>query len=152
MPRPNVMRRTKLPLAVTVLASAVAIGCASSRPYMVVGTARAESVSGVARVDADARPPRVDLELDHLPSPEHIAPGHAAYVVWLLGPAAAAAHGGQPSVLARGTLQYDEASREGRLSMVAPVRSFELRVTAERDASVSGPSDLVVASQQIGVN
>lgn len=83
----------------------------------------------------------VRLLVRHLPSPSRITPGATAFAMWIV------AEGHEPTLA--GFLDYDEATRIGRLRATTPAPVFELRVTAERDREVESPSEHVALRHRI---
>ncbi|MBC7174542.1 MAG: hypothetical protein H5U40_19005 [Polyangiaceae bacterium] len=79
----------------------------------------------------------VEVEMTNLPPPSRLGQGLTTYVVWF-------APANRPASVA-GTLEYDEDDREGKMSATNETKTFEVIVSAERNAQVSVPSEQVVA-------
>jgi hypothetical protein len=75
---------------------------------------------------------RLSVNVEHLASPEIVAPNTTTYVVW-----AKPRQGGQAQNLGALTVDSD---RKGSLDTVTPLKNFEVIVTPEPSASVSAPS------------
>ncbi|HET6334540.1 MAG TPA: hypothetical protein VFG30_15060 [Polyangiales bacterium] len=116
-------------------------GCGGDR-YIVVGTAKAPSVSGwVVIKDASKNGAEVTIHLEQVHPPSHLDPSLKAYVAWFepeTGPAVRA-----------GTLKYLPDERTGELRARAPFGKFVVKVTGEANDKPSDPSDFLVASQEI---
>jgi len=84
------------------------------------------------------------LQVDQLPPPELLGPGVHAFVVWLDDQ-----HGGEVNL---GTLHYDRQRHSGNLLATTELSAFTVRVTAERDATPSEPSDVLLAERRVVPN
>ena len=116
--------------------------CGAGGRYIVLGTAKAPSTSGVIEVDGiDGGSTLVTVHMEHLHPPERIDRGFKSYVVWFQGKS------GSP--IRAGKLSYDADSRTGDLAGTSPLRQFMVTITAEREDTSSRPSDFVIASQQV---
>lgn len=117
-------------------------GCGADGRYIVIGTAKAPSTSGVVEVDSlDGGSTLVSIHLEHLPPARRLAEPSAAYVVWFVAP------GGE--AIRAGELRYDPDSRTGDLSETSPLSTFTIRITAEKDKNATVPGAFVVASQPV---
>ena len=135
-------RATRTLLVVFFLGAALgSAGCGADR-YIVIGTAKAPSVSGWLSIeDASARSCDVTVHLEQLHPADRLDPGLRKYVVWF-EPA-------QGAPLRAGSLKYLPDYRTGELRAHAPFGKFVVKVTAEANDKPAAPSDFVVASQQI---
>lgn len=130
----------RLLLFLAFACSAVA-GCGGDR-YIVVGTAKAPSVSGWVRIeDASKTGAEVTVHLEQLHPANHLDASRKAYVVWF-EPAS-----GAP--VRAGSLKYVPDQRTGELRARAPFGKFVVKVTAEANDKPTDPSDFLVASQEI---
>ena len=84
----------------------------------------------------------VTLAIDHLPPPARLGPELTNYAVWFLS--------GQRAPQKAGVLEYDDDTRSGRMMATTPLTRFTVKVTAERDPASIAPSDLVVATREVG--
>jgi hypothetical protein len=126
--------------ATSGLAVAIA-ACGGTAEYAVVGTARSPGTDGTVTVEEiDGGNNLVTVSLTNVVPADRLGQGITRYVVWFVG-------ANQPPVLA-GELQVDADARTGNLTATTPLRSFELRVTAER-AAATAPGDLVVVQRRV---
>ena len=121
----------------TALASA---GCGGDR-YIVVGTAKAPSVSGWMVVEGAGDGADVTVHLEQLHPATALDPSLHAYVLWFVPPSGAAQRAG--------TLKYRPDERTGELKAQTPFGKFVVKVTAEANDKPAAPSDFLVASQQL---
>ena len=129
-----------LPLALFALL--LFAGC-GSQEYTVVGTARAAGAEGTIQVEEiEEGNSLVTIEMAHLPPPDRLAKEHKVYVVWFQEP------NGQPQKAGR--LSYDPDSREGSMMATSPLNQFTVKISAEKNANVPAPSDIIVAQRKIG--
>ena len=134
--------RPLLAVAAGALVASSTPGCASTQEFALVGTPRAPGLDGVVQVEGIEGGSRlVTVSLTNLLPPERLAQHYATYIVWF------GASEGDP--VKAGSLEYDEASRQGSMFATTPLRSFELRITAEPNANVTTPSDVVVARRRV---
>ncbi len=93
------------------------------------GEARWEEISGGAIL--------VEIEMTNLPPPGRVAQGYTTYLVWF------APTGRTPSVAT--PLEFDEDDRTGRGTATNPTKTFDVLITAERNAQATVPSQYNVA-------
>lgn len=74
---------------------------------------------------------KVDVEVKHLADPEKLAPPKSLYLVWFQQ------KGGAPEV--QGKLMVSK-NLEGKLTTSTPMKSFDVFITAEGDATVKAPA------------
>lgn len=87
----------------------------------------------------------VTVKVKHLAPPERVAPGATVYVVWATPPETGAnAHN-------LGALRVD-AELNGKLKTVTPLRTFDLKITAEATAAVDEPHGIPVLNVRIAPN
>jgi hypothetical protein len=116
-------------------------GCGGDR-YIVVGTAKAPSVSGwVVIEDASANGAEVTVHLEQLHPVNRLNASLKAYVVWF--------EPGHGRPVQAGILKYSQDQRTGELRARAPFGKFVVKVTAEANDKPTDPSDFLVASQEI---
>ena len=133
-------------LAVPLLLAAWLTACGADGRYIMVGTARAPSTSGVVEVDKlDDENAQVSIHLDYLHPPERIDQSLSRYVVWFLPKTGAGPVRG-------GELRFDPEQRTGDLTATSPFHRFGVKITAERQAQPAAPSDFVVATQDISLD
>jgi len=84
---------------------------------------------------------KVELEVEHLAAPENLTPPRSAYVVWFQE------RGGEP--VNQGSLKPGK-NLKGEFKSVTQLKSFDVIVTAESDATVKMPagSEVMRASVQ----
>ena len=78
---------------------------------------------------------KVELEVEHLATPENLTPPLAVYVVWFQERGSEA--------LSQGALKPDK-NLKARFKGVTPMKSFDILITAESDAMVKVPSGVEV--------
>jgi hypothetical protein len=136
-----IARRGPFRLVLILLGTLGLLGCGGDR-YIVVGTAKAPSVSGWMVIeDAGDRAADVTVHLEQLHPATALDPSLRAYAVWFdpdQGPAKLA-----------GSLKYRPDERVGELRARAPFGKFVVKVTAEANDKPTAPSDVLVASQAI---
>ncbi len=97
------------------------------------GEARWEEIAGGAIL--------VEIEMENLPPPNRVAQGFTTYVVWF-------APTGRTPVVAT-TLEYDEDDRTGFATATNATKTFDILITAERNAQATVPSQHNVARFRI---
>jgi hypothetical protein len=142
---PGLCRASWLGALLLLAASGLLAACGADGRFVIIGTARAPSASGIVEVDEiDGGSTFVTIHLEHLHPPERLAQGYTTYVVWFEGPV------GAP--VKAGVLQYDPSARTGDLAETSSSRDFVVKVTVERDENATQPSEIVVASQQVSTD
>jgi hypothetical protein len=120
-------------------------GCGADGRFVLIGTARAPSASGIVEVDdLGDNNAQVAVHLEFLHPPDRLDPTLHSFVAWFV-PASGAA-------VRAGALRYDSALRTGDLTQTAPFHRFTLLVTAERDPKPTKPSAFVIATQNVVVD
>lgn len=123
----------------------VGLGCGADGRFVVIGTARAPSTSGIIEVDdIDGGSTLVTVHLEHLHPPNRLAEDFKSYVVWF--------ESEDGSALRAGELRYDPDARTGDLAETSPMTSFVVKVTAERAKTSSTPSDFVIATRKVSID
>jgi hypothetical protein len=121
------------------------VACGADGRYVVIGTARAPSASGIVEVDdIGGGSTQVAVHVEHLHPPSRLQDGLTHYVVWFVPTSGAAVRAG--------ALRFDPEARTGDLTETCPFMEFEVRITAERDAEPRAPSELVIATQRISID
>lgn len=118
----------------------VSAGCGGDR-YIVVGTAKAPSVSGWVVIEDAGDAADVTVHLEQLHPSTALDPNLKAYVVWF------APGTGAPQ--RAGSLKYRPNERVGELTARSPFGKFVVKVTAEANDKPAAPSDFLVASQEL---
>ena len=132
-----IARQRAVGLVLFLLATALAhAGCGGDR-YIVVGTAKAPSVSGWVALDDD----EITVHLEQLHPATALDPNLRAYVVWF--------DSGQGAAKRAGSLKYRPDDRTGELRAKSPLGKFVVKVTAEANDKPAAPSDFLVASQEL---
>jgi len=122
------------------------LGCGGALRYAPKGTPRAPDADAYleAQVSQPNAMTQISLKVEHLAPPDRLVAGSTSYVVW------ARRDDGAPWVRV-GSLKYDNDARKGELyGASVPETSFELIVSAERQAAPAGPSADVVLTQKVG--
>jgi len=128
-----------------LLAGFLLLACGADGRYVVIGTARAPSASGIVEVDdIGSGATQVAVHLEYLHPPSRLQEGLRSYVVWFVPPAGAPLRGG--------ALRYDPEARTGDLTETAPFMEFMVKITAERDARPPTASNLVIATQNVSID
>jgi hypothetical protein len=119
--------------------------CGADGRFVLIGSARAPSASGIVEVDdlGDDNA-QVAVHLEFLHPPSRLDPSLTTFVAWFVPPNGAAVRAG--------ALRYDSAQRTGDLTQTAPFHRFNLLVTAEHDAKPTKPSAFVIATQDVVVD
>lgn len=119
----------------------LALGCGGPQEYVVTGTERAAGADGTVIVEEIEGNRMVSVTLEHLPPPDRISQGATVYIVWIKPQGAA------PTMAGR--LEFDGDDRTGRMRATTPHQEFQVIVTAEVDATVASPSEIIVVRQDV---
>lgn len=107
------------------------------------GTAVTPAARGQVEVDTDKNGnTKFKLKVEHWAAPANLAPPREGYILWFSEP------GGQPE--SQGRLRIDK-NLKATFQSTTPLKSFDVLVTAETDASVktpTGPEVLKATVQQ----
>lgn len=140
--QPSSQLRWAARLLVTLAVAALLAACSGAGRYIVLGSPKVPSTSGVVEVEAlDGGSSLVSVHLEHLPPPSRLSEPFEAYVVWF--------EGDKDQAIRAGVLRYDPDSRTGDLSETSPLTDFTIKVTAEADQGATRPGAFVVASQAV---
>lgn len=125
---------------IVILAGVLSLSCSSmmgnkdSRELQLTGSPSLSSAQGTAKVSTtDDGNTQIDLDVKHLSPPEKVNPGATAFVVWVKDVNSET----NPHNL--GALKVDE-NLNGSMKAVTSLRSFDLYVTAEPNATTDQPS------------
>jgi hypothetical protein len=128
-----------------LIAGLLLLACGADARYVMIGTARAPSASGIVEADdAGDGATQVAIHLDFLHPPAQLQEGLRSYVVWFVPNAGAPVRAG--------ALRYDPEARTGDLTETAPFMEFMVKITAERDARPSAPSAFEIAAQNVSID
>lgn len=119
--------------------------CGADGRYVMLGTAKAPSASGIVELDdIGGGSSQVAVHLEFLHPPEKLDPSLTRYVVWFVPPAG--------SAVRAGALHFDAVARTGDLTRTSPFHHFKVMVTAERDEHPARPGSVVIATQDVQVD
>ena len=135
--------RMKMPSLVLFLSLAVA-ACGGPLKYEVASSARAPGADAkiAAKVKKDQSLTQLEIEAVNLPPPARVTDGATSYVVWHRRDSSGA-------WTRSGGLAYDESDRKGKWTGTVPETSFNLVISAEKEASAGSPSGETVFSQHV---
>jgi hypothetical protein len=121
------------------------LACGADGRYVMIGTARAPSASGIVEVDdIGGGSTQVAVHIEFLHPPSRLQEGLTRFVVWFVP--------GSGGTVRGGALRFDPEARTGDLTATSPFMDFEVKVTAERDDQPRAPSEFVVATQKISID
>jgi len=120
------------------------VACGGPLKYQLASSPKAPGADAqlVADVKEDQKLTQLEVEITNLAPPSRINEGSTHFVAWQRKNDGA-------SWSRIGDLQYDPASRKGKLSGSVPETSFDFEVTAEKTESPVSPSADVVFSQRV---
>ena len=128
------MRIDRIMVLGLLVAALASTSCAGARQLQMTSSPDIPAAQSSVKVGTtDNGNTSIDLEVEHMASPERIDPGATVYIVWVRGTEADAV----PQSL--GALKVDDHLK-GALSSVTPLRSFELYVTAEPSQASTMPT------------
>ncbi|GAB4213481.1 MAG: hypothetical protein OHK0013_37390 [Sandaracinaceae bacterium] len=131
-----------LVLGLALLSLPLAACGGGPRSYVMRGTQRDPGSDARLQIETlDGGNYLLTLTATNVTPAERIGTGNTVYLVWIRTP------NGQTQMESQ--LAYQPEQRTGRATITTPQRRFTLMVTAERDASVSTPSDNVVLTQEV---
>jgi hypothetical protein len=131
---------TKLLLALSV----VVVAACGPLKYEIKGTSLATGADAVITADVkkDQAMTMLEVKATNLPPPDRVMSGASTFVVWQRKDSGA--------TWARvGVLTYDEGKREGQFMATVPELTFEVQLTAEREAAPESPGPDAVFFQKI---
>jgi hypothetical protein len=105
---------------------------ASAKKYPLTADKSVPAARGEVDVGRDKNGnTKVEIEVEHLATPENLTPPRTAYVVWFQE------RGSEP--LNQGALKPSK-SLKASFKSITPLKSFDVFVTAETDATTKSPS------------
>jgi outer membrane PBP1 activator LpoA protein len=123
-----------------ILAGVLSLSCSSfmgnkeSRELQLTGSPSLSSAQGTAKVSTtDDGNTQIDLDVKHLSPPEKVNAGATAFVVWVKDANT------ETNAHNLGALKVDE-NLNGSMKAITSLRSFDLYVTAEPNATTDAPS------------
>lgn len=123
------MRKALGALLAIVLFSTIAI---AAKKFPLTAAAIVPAARGAVEIDKDKNGnTRVNMEVQFLAKPDSLTPPESVYVVWLQE------KDGSPDN--QGQLKVDNKLKAS-FKTITPAKSFDLFVTAERDAAVKTPT------------
>lgn len=130
--------RKSITFGLTLLALALAaMACTPRVVQVITGTDRAAGADGRVTVErGDGGNFTVDIETQNLPPAERLGDGLTTFVVWFQAPEQ------QPTRM--GALDYNEGNRSGEMHATTTHTAFDVIISAEAEATVPAPSDIVV--------
>jgi len=127
-------------LAVVALSVGIA-ACATTVPLE--SSSRTPAAAGKVKVSRDSQGnSKLVIDVKYLPKPNDLDPSLTTFVVW-----AVADQGARVRNLGRLSIDSD---RSGSVTVVSPLSSFRIIVTAETVGTVEKPSEYVVLSGSVG--
>lgn len=137
----RIVTSLSIPLAFFALTAMIA-GCGGPRTYTLTGTQRDPGVEARLQIEnIEGGNHLVTLTVRFLTPPERLGDGNTVFMVWIRQQNGTTALASQ--------LGYTPDNREGRATATTPHNRFSIIVTAERDATVTAPSDFVVLQQDV---
>jgi len=130
----------KLLLALSV----VVVAACGPLKYEIKGTSLATGADAVITADVkkDQAMTMLEVKATNLPPPDRVMSGASTFVVWQRKDSSA-------NWARVGVLTYDEGKREGQFMATVPELTFEVQITAEREASPESPGPDAVFFQKI---
>lgn len=112
--------------------------------YEIKGTSLATGADAVITADVkkDQAMTMLEVKATNLPPPDRVMSGASTFVVWQRKDSAA-------NWSRVGVLAYEEGKREGRFMATVPELTFEVQITAEREAAPESPGPDAVFFQKI---
>lgn len=128
------MRVDRIPILALLAAALTVSSCAGARQLQMTSSADIPAAASSVKVGTtDNGNTSIDLEVEHMASPDRVDPGATVYIVWV--------RGNEVDALPQnmGALRVDDHLK-GSLSAVTPLRAFELYVTAESSQATTTPA------------
>lgn len=124
--------------------SVVVIAACGPLKYEIKGTSLATGADAVITADVkkDQAMTMLEVKAMNLPPPDRVMSGASTFVVWQRKDSSA-----QWSRV--GVLTYSEDKREGQFMATVPELTFEVQITAEREAAPESPGPDAVFFQKI---
>ena len=116
-------------------------GIAAAKKYPLTADKSVPAARGQVDVGRDKNGnTKVEMEVEHLATPENLSPPKTAYVVWFQERGSDAAN--------QGTLKPNKGLK-ANFKSVTPMKSFDVIVTAESDSNAKTPSGVEVLRTSI---
>jgi hypothetical protein len=139
------MKAHRFMIVMLIAIGMAALSCASSKELRLTTSPDIPGAQGTATISAtDDANTKIDLTVEHLASPERVAPDATVYIVWVRGNEPDA----QPQSL--GALRVDDHLK-GRISTMTPLREFELYITAEPSQASTVPTGKTLLSTTVAM-
>lgn len=139
------MKTHRFTIAMLIATGIAAFSCAGSRDFRLTTSPDIPAAQGTATiVTTDNANTKIDLTVEHMASPERVAPGSTVYIVWVRGNES----GAQPQSL--GALRVDD-NLKGSISALTPLRAFDLYVTAEPSQMATVPTGKTLLSTTVAM-
>ena len=105
----------------------------AGRKFPLTGSSFAPAARGQTEISKDKKNgnTKVKITVEHLAPPENLSPAKNGYLVWFQQ------RGGNPE--SQGRLRIDK-NLKGSFETTTPLKSFDVWITAETDASVTLPT------------
>ena len=118
--------------------------CSGPLKYQVPSSSKAPGADAkiVADVKAEQRQTLLEVTAENLPPAARVADGSSTYVVWQRKDSS-----GKWSRV--GGLDYKEGDRKATFKGSVPETSFDLEISAEKEASAESPSADIVFAQRV---
>jgi hypothetical protein len=133
----------RLGWAVAAVLAVLVAGCGGPITYAIKGTPKSPELDGkvVAEPLKDSGLTTLKVDLEHLAPPDRLGSGRY-FIVW--------AKDEKGKWIRVGALKYDEDKRKGALEAAsAPLTSFDLMITVEKERDAEGPSSEPLYMQHI---
>jgi hypothetical protein len=120
------------------------VACGGPLKYQVPSSSKAPGADAkiIAEVKADQRQTMLDITAENLPPAARVSDGSSTFVVWQRKDSS-----GKWSRV--GGLQYKEGDRKGTFKGSVPETSFDLEISAEKEAAAESPSADIVFAQRV---
>lgn len=139
------MKTHRVLIVMLIATGMAAFSCAGPRELRLTTSPDIPAAQGTAMIGTtDNGNTKIDLTVEHLASPERVAPGTTVYIVWVR----ANEPGAQPQSL--GALTVD-ANLKGSISAVTPLRAFDLYITAEPSQMSTAPTGKTLLSTTVAM-
>ena len=139
------MKAHRFMIAMLIATGMAAFSCAGPKQLRLTTSPDIPAAQGTATISTtDNANTKIDLAVEHLASPERVAPGTTVYIVWVRGNES----GAQPQSL--GALRVDE-NLKGSISAVTPLRAFDLYITAEPSQMSTVPTGKTLLSTTVAM-
>lgn len=139
------MKTHRFMIVMLIAIGFTAFSCAGPRELRLTSSPDIPAAQGIATISAtDDANTKIDLTVEHLASPERVAPGTTVYIVWVLGNDT----GAQPQSL--GALRVND-DLKGSISAMTPLRAFDLYITAEPSQASTVPTGKTLLSTTVAM-